>query len=415
MADGLLSGLTVIELADRRNQYLGKLLADGGARVIQVEPLAGSAGRWCGPFVADEQEPNRCLDYWYYNTGKSSICVDLSRPSGQDIVRGLAAEADIFIESYPQTQLQEWRLDYQSLARATLDKIIQVSVTDFGQDGPWKDYLANDVSHLALGGPMSSSGYSDPTASPMGGHGHQAWHVAGVLGLQGTIMALVERIRSGTGQYVDCSIHDCVSIVCEGTVPNWVFSNTHLYRQTGQHAARKRLAQITLPAADGNYVNTVATDMTQYLWVNVLKWMQELGVAGELEDPQYMDPEFRAVRWKEGSEIREGFARLLQKVPAEEAMLRAQSHQLTWVVVRAPEENLDTPHFNQRGFFVPISHPEVGKSIRYPRGPYLCDTFPSKPQGRAPNLGEHTDAVLREHLHFGVKEISALRAAEVVR
>ena len=70
---GVYDGLTVVELADRRNQWAGKLLADGGARVIQIEPPGGGPGRWCGPFVDDRVDPGRCLDYWWYNTGKQSV------------------------------------------------------------------------------------------------------------------------------------------------------------------------------------------------------------------------------------------------------------------------------------------------------------------------------------------------------
>ena len=83
---GVYEGLTVIELADRRNQWAGKLLSDGGARVIQVEPIAGSPGRWCGPFVDDKPDPDLCIDYWWNNTGKQSAAVDIARPPGRDLL-----------------------------------------------------------------------------------------------------------------------------------------------------------------------------------------------------------------------------------------------------------------------------------------------------------------------------------------
>jgi len=95
---GVYDGLTVVELADRRNQWAGKLLADGGARVIQIEPTNGSPARWCGPFVNDEVDPDRCLDYWWYNTGKQSVALDIGRQPAQDLLRQLLARADIFIE-----------------------------------------------------------------------------------------------------------------------------------------------------------------------------------------------------------------------------------------------------------------------------------------------------------------------------
>src|SRR5690348_6813912 len=104
---GVYEGLTVVELADRRNQWAGKLLSDGGARVIQVEPPGGSPGRWCGPFVDDKADPDRCLDYWWNNTGKESVAADLARPPVQDLVRRLLAQADVFLESTPPGTLSK--------------------------------------------------------------------------------------------------------------------------------------------------------------------------------------------------------------------------------------------------------------------------------------------------------------------
>jgi crotonobetainyl-CoA:carnitine CoA-transferase CaiB-like acyl-CoA transferase len=98
---GVYEGLTVIELADRRNQWAGKLLSDGGARVIQVEPIAGSPGRWCGPFADDKPDPDLCIDYWWNNTGKQSAAVDVARPAGRDLLKRLLAKADVFLESTP--------------------------------------------------------------------------------------------------------------------------------------------------------------------------------------------------------------------------------------------------------------------------------------------------------------------------
>jgi crotonobetainyl-CoA:carnitine CoA-transferase CaiB-like acyl-CoA transferase len=164
---GVYEGLTAVELADRRNQWAGKLLSDGGARVIQIEPVAGSPGRWCGPFVADEPDAERCLDYWWYNTGKQSVALEISRPAARSLLKQLLARADVFLESAPPGALAALGLDYASLAANR--GLIYVSLTDFGQDGPWRDYRMNDAAHLALGGQMSSSGYADPRQTPIGG------------------------------------------------------------------------------------------------------------------------------------------------------------------------------------------------------------------------------------------------------
>src|SRR5215469_15870047 len=156
---GVYEGLTVIELADRRNQWAGKLLSDGGARVIQIEPLAGSPGRWTGPFVQDKPDADNCLDYWFNNTGKQSVALDLARQPAQDVLRQLLARADVFLESTAPGTLATMQLDYASVAGNK--GLIYASLTDFGQDGPWRDLQMNDAAHLALGGEMASTGYSD--------------------------------------------------------------------------------------------------------------------------------------------------------------------------------------------------------------------------------------------------------------
>src|SRR2546425_650631 len=242
---GVYDGLTVVELADRRNQWAGKLLADGGARVIQIEPPAGGPGRWCGPFVDDKVDPDRCLDYWWYNTGKQSVALDIGRQPAQDLLRRLVARADIFLESTLPGTLRPCGLDYGSVSGHRA--LIYTSLTDFGQDGPWRDYQMNDAAHLALGGHMASSGYSDPSVTPIGGQGHQAWHMGCVFALHGITLALLDRMTTGEGQYIDVSIHDACSIGTESAVPEWLYNGATLYRQTGMHASARRQPDLELP------------------------------------------------------------------------------------------------------------------------------------------------------------------------
>ena len=394
---GLFEGLLVIELADRRNQYAGKLLADGGARVIQVEPPGGSPGRTCGPFVNDREDPNASLDYWFYNTGKESVQVDLSEREGVDVVKNLIRGADVLIESRLGQDLAEQGLDYNSL-RGENPGLIHVSITDFGQDGPWRDFRCNDIAHLALGGEMAVTGYSDPRVPPIGGQGRQAWLVACTYAAHSTVAALVERLESGAGQYIDVSIHDCAAICCtEGSIPEWIFNNRLRYRRTGEHAVpNPGRGPQNLQAADGRWLNTVMGQLTPPLWENLLGWMKEEGVAGELEDPAYMDEAYRTTRWREGSEIQEACARLLARVPSSDAMLRAQSVGLTWAVIQAPEENYSIKHWSDRGFFTEIEQPGAPRPVRFLRGPFLMPDTPYGPARPAPRLGEHTQSVRSE-------------------
>ena len=173
-------GYTVIELADRRNQFVGKLMSDSGARVIQVEPVTGGDARFTGPYVNDQPDPDRCLDYWWFNTGKESLAVDITRQPGQDLLRRLLATADVFIESTKPGTLAALGLDYASIASSNVG-LIYVSLTDFGQDGPWVEHEMNDHAHLASGGVMGSSGYSDPHETPIGGQRNHAYNMSSVM------------------------------------------------------------------------------------------------------------------------------------------------------------------------------------------------------------------------------------------
>ena len=407
-------GFTVVELADRRNQFAGKLLSDSGARVIQIEPLNGSPSRWIGPFVADKKDPNRCLDYWYYNTGKESLAVDLTRKPGQDLVRRLAAEADIFIESTRPGTLQPYGLDYETLAAAN-PALIYASITDFGQDGPWVSYEMNDHAHLALGGPMGSSGYTDLHETPIGAQRNHAYSMSNVVAMHTITGALFERMTSGLGQMLDLAIHDIVGTSTESAVPNWLWYNAPYLRQTGQHAAPTYRPTSQVRCADGNYIQVSTPGLTGHTWVQLLNWMKEVGVAEGLDDDKYLDDFYRQTQMRHSTEIHEGIHRLLAKVTAHEAFLRGQSLGLAWAAIRAPEDNLEFEHYKERGYWAAVDHEEIGKTVLYPRGPYSNNELGSTPKRRAPHLGEQTRTILTSDLGLEGRDIDALAATGVIR
>src|SRR5437868_11143873 len=104
--DAIYEGLKVCELADRRNQFAGKLLADAGATVVQIEPPGGGMARFTGPFASDVRDPEGCLDYWFYNAGKRSVSIDTTTASGANLAARLAETADVFLESGRASSLQ---------------------------------------------------------------------------------------------------------------------------------------------------------------------------------------------------------------------------------------------------------------------------------------------------------------------
>src|SRR4051794_8538717 len=130
MRIGNLADLTVVELADERGEYLGKLLAGNGADVVKVEPPGGSATRRIGPFVDDKADPEGSLYFWHYNLGKRSLVLDPASAAGQDTLQRLIAKADVLVDSDPERNRTLLGLDYEQL-RERNPRLIIVAITPF--------------------------------------------------------------------------------------------------------------------------------------------------------------------------------------------------------------------------------------------------------------------------------------------
>ena len=225
---GPLAGLRVLELADEKGQFCGKLMADLGADLIKIEPPGGQNTRAVGPFLDDLPHRERSLSFWHYNTSKRGVTLNLDTQAGQALFRRLAATADIILETHPPGYLPSLGLGYDSLSSQN-PKLIMCSLTSFGQTGPWRDYQVCDLVHLAAGGQMASSGYdpesvdNPPPIAPGGGN---AWHIGGHYAYIGIMAALFYRDMTGEGQYIDASIHEACALTTEGAIA--------IYLSTGQ-------------------------------------------------------------------------------------------------------------------------------------------------------------------------------------
>ncbi|MGE4096217.1 MAG: CoA transferase, partial [Candidatus Binatia bacterium] len=254
---GFLFDVKVLELGDEKGEFLGKLLAGAGAEVLKVEPPGGSNSREIGPFYHDEPHPDRSLYFWHYNFGKRGVTLDIQRPPGTEILKRLIAEVDVLIDTLPLDTLKKVGLDWSDL-RTLNPRLIYVVLTPFGRSGPWRDYKATDLIHLALGGQMMNCGYSPdekgvydtPPIAPQMWH---AYHIAGNQAFIATVGALIGREATDEGEMIDVPIHQAVSVCTEIDVPNWIYNQTACYRQTGRHAQPVVGPEVQFPTKDGRY------------------------------------------------------------------------------------------------------------------------------------------------------------------
>jgi benzylsuccinate CoA-transferase BbsE subunit len=412
---GPLAGLRVLELADEKGQFCGKLLGDLGADVVKIEPPGGERSRHVGPFLDDVPDPQRSLSFWYCNTSKRGITLDLVTAEGGALFARLAAQADVVLETFAPGFLSGIGLGYQTLAQGN-PRLILCSLTPFGQTGPWRDYLSSDLLHMAAGGEMASCGYDAadvPDAPPIAPGGGNAWHMGCHYAMMAILAALVHRSVSGHGQYIDVSIHEACALTTESAIANYVYRGEVLKRQTGRHHAAGTTPRTQFRAKDGNYVCALVGGRLNPRFVRELaELLDGYGMAGDLKDPKYQDQAF--ITENTSHIIDDLVANFIASVPAEEAYHAAQQRGFTWGAVRAPEALLDDPHLHDRGFWKQVEHPELSRSFTYPGEVAIYSDSPWRIARRAPLIGEHNVDIFCGELGLSRGELSVLAENGVV-
>jgi crotonobetainyl-CoA:carnitine CoA-transferase CaiB-like acyl-CoA transferase len=215
--DGILSGLRVLDLSRvLAGPYCGQLLADHGAAVIKVEGPAGDETRsWGPPF-----HPDGTSAYFYgLNRSKRNVGLDLSTPSGREVLARLIAEADVVVENFKAGTMARWGLDYQSDLAGRHPGLIYCRITGFGDDGPLGGLPGYDAVLQAYGGLMSVNGY--PDREPLRVGVPVVDLLTANLAFSGILLALHERRDSGLGQLVDVALLDAVISLLHPHSASW--------------------------------------------------------------------------------------------------------------------------------------------------------------------------------------------------
>jgi len=380
-----------------------------GADVIRIEPRAGSIARSVGPFVDDDPGPNRSLSFWHNNTSKRSVTLDIATAVGNDLFRRLVRESDVVIEDFAPGMLEGLGLGFDCL-KVERPELVMVSITPFGQTGPYRDMKTSDLVSLALGGPLWSCGYDEHELPPVRPYTDASYHIASHYAFVGTLAALFQRQSTGRGQYIDVSVHEACHDTTEGAMPNYYFAGNVVQRQTGRHAAATQTLPVIFDCADERAIFT-RVPVEPDAWESLLDWLDEAGMVADLRDERFND---RAQRQRELGYISDIVAAFCATRTSDELFHGAQARGMVWAPVRSPEENLDDEHLRDRGFFVEVEHPELGRKVTYPGPPYRFAKTPWAVRRRPPLLGEHNHEVYGGALGLSPAEIVALYEAGTI-
>ncbi|MDP6606884.1 MAG: CoA transferase [Dehalococcoidia bacterium] len=367
-----LDGVRVLDLTHYiAGPYATKWLATLGADVVKVErPSSGDPLRAAGPFPpGGEGDREQGGHFLYLNTGKRSVALDLATAEGRDAALHLAAQSDVVIESFAPGRLDAFGLGYERLAEAN-PALVLTSISNFGQDGPYRDVRASEIVIFGMGGLMSLIGYDDEPPLKFGGY--QAMYMGGLSALTATMLALTRAELHGAGSHVDVSIF-------EGMVSSH-FQSMVQYEYTGGVQRRTR-AMMVFPCSDG----------FAGLLVQEHQWQRLIEVLDV--------PELRDERFATGLQRRENYGELEAILLAwslprtkQEIYEAGQNAGLPFSFFATVDDILVSPQYEARDFFAPVEHPVAG-TYRYPGSPVRFDGRVPE-AGRAPLLGEHTVEVL---------------------
>ncbi len=382
-------------------------LADLGAEVIKVErPGAGDDTRsWGPPYLRDEDGANTSEAAYYLtaNRGKLAITVDIATAEGQQIIRELAAQSDVVLENYKVGQLAKYGLDYASLKQIKPD-LIYCSITGFGQEGPYAARAGYDFIVQGMGGFMSLTGERDDL--PGGGPQKAGVAIADLMtGMYATIAvmaALSHRDRTGEGQYIDMALLDVQVTMLANMNMNYLTTGVAPQRWGNAHA--NIVPYQTFATSDGHIIVAAGND-SQY------KKFVQIGGRHELADDARFSSNPARVQHRE------------QLIPLLADMVRLKTKQ-EWITlleqagvpcgpINRLNEVFDDPQVKARQMQISLPHPSAG-SAPLVASPMKLSATPVSYRNAPPLLGQHTEQILSDLLHYDAERIAELRARKVV-
>jgi formyl-CoA transferase len=392
-----LTGLKVVELGQLiAGPFAAKTLADFGAEVIKIEP----------PGSGDPLRKWRLLldgtSVWWQvqSRNKRSLALDLRTPEGQDIVRRLAAEADVLIENFRPGAMEGWGLAPDELIAAN-PRLIVLRVSGYGQTGPYRNRPGFAAVAEAMGGLRHLT--AEPGRVPVRVGVSIGDTLAALHGVIGILLALQHRHATGQGQVIDVALYEAVFNCMESLLPE--YSAFGVVREPAGSAMPGIAPSNAYRCADGGYALIAGNGDSIFRRLMTVIGRDDLG-----RDPQLADNAGRVARV---AEIDAAIGDWAAQRPVDEALQALEGAEVPAGRIYTVADIAADPHYRARGMLQQVQLPD-GRTIDVPG---ICPKLSATPGGHrrnAPALGEDSDAVLQE-LGLTGEQIGMLRERGIVR
>ena len=392
-AQGPLAGLKVLDLSIIvAGGTASSLLADFGAEVIKVErPGAGDPLRNWGPFA------NGVSLWWkVHSRNKKSITLNLATPEGQDILKKLAAQADVLIEGFRPGAMERWGLGPDDL-QAVNSTLVMLRFSGFGQTGPYKDRPGFGTIAECMSGYISMTGFPDtaPNLPPI----PLADEIAGVFGAMAGMMALYHRDASGDpnaqGQVVDVSLFEPLFRLC---IPHiTMFDMLGINRERVGNDFPDAAPRSLYKTSDDRWLGLSATSQSTFE-----RLAQAMGMPDLISRPEFKD---NAARLENRDSLNDELQGWLGQRDLEEIMDQLiPSGGVVGPVYDAPQIMSD-PHYQALVNIIDIDDPELGKTKMLGIVPKFSET-PGAVNHAGPNVGEHNQHIYGSWLGLDEGELA---------
>lgn len=402
MSETVFEGVKIIESCEWiAGPYCTKLLADLGAEVIKVEaPGTGDPTRRRGPFPGDMAHPEKSGLFLCLNTNKRGVTLDLGVETGREIFQKLLQGADLLVMDKTFQQMKELGIDREAL-RALSPRLITVSVTPFGETGPYRDYRAYPLNTFHSGG----EGYLLPPGSqylnrePIKPGRFVGEYDVGLSVAIATLAALYAREALGVVQHVDVSKQEALIAVERVQLARYANEGFVGKRDTVKHRGGAGI----MACKDGYMI---AELLMEHQWQSFVKFM---GSPEWAKDERFKDENARYEYQDELNPLIQGWMREHTK---EEIYHGGQANGCPTSPLFTVEDLVNSEQLREREFFVEMDHPRAGR-FKYPSAPYRMSKTPFRVRRAAPELGQDNEEIYTG-LGYSREDLVRLRQAGII-